>query len=189
MRLLFVIIMAVVAFPAQGSDSKAKVASLVEKMMTNAYAYGVCDALEALEEFDRGNSDLVADEFLSGFLLEEDFGSQIPGADLVSGCRSARQKHDTAKALFQSKGEKMATQFDALTGRSYKAGFCKVAVGLDGFSENSGNANEMEFAEGFSNATLKDVLEEGDQSSHDALCFGYLLKYASDKSEIKSESE
>ncbi|QJX03155.1 hypothetical protein HML84_21090 [Alcanivorax sp. IO_7] len=43
-----------VAFPAQGSDSKAKVASLVEKMMTNAYAYGVCDALEALEEFDRG---------------------------------------------------------------------------------------------------------------------------------------
>lgn len=174
-----------VAFPALASDSKTKAASLVEKMMVNAYAYGVCDALEALEEFDRGNSDLVTDEFLSDFLLEEDFGSQIPGSDLVSGCGAARQKHDTAKALFQSNGDKMAAQFHGLTGRSYKAGFCKVTVGLNRFSDNSENANEIEFAEGFSRATLKDVLEEGDQNSHDALCLAYLLKYASDMSEIR----
>lgn len=185
MRLFIVIFLTVITFSAQASDSKAKAASLVEKMMTNAYAYGICDALEALEEFDRRNSDLVDDEFLSGFLLKENFGSQIPGTDLVSGCRSARKRHESTKALFQSKGENMEAQFSSLTDRSYKAGYCTVPVGLNRFSENSKNTNETEFAEEFSNSTLKDVLKEGDQGSYGALCLAYLLKYASDKSEIR----
>ncbi len=183
MRLIIIPLLTLSIY-AQASENDKNSANIVSQVMKNAYYSGFCQALESLEAFDRTQDDLVSNNFLADFLTEGAIRSEIPDGKLVSACKAARQKHKAFSDFFLSKGGKLEMQFIDFMERSYRAGYCKIALSLNKFAKRSDNENQVQYAEAFSDTKLGEVLNEKDKKSYKTVCAAYILKYAKDQSEL-----